>query len=327
MEINHKFKNLVGIYSIFNVANGKKYIGSSKDIYNRWHEHLHLLRHNRSHNNHLQAAFNKYGEDNFVFNILEFCKEDERFDREQYYIDFMMPEYNFSLNVLANIDREISEKQRKQISETLKKKYASGKLTTYIRKDISVNNFVYNIETWKLAGYFETLRDTARALNIDKTTVSKSKIIGRIYLNKYIIVTSSFKTVTELKNFFYENYMKAKTTIDRINYIISIKNDGNLIYYRSYQKCAEAVNCSPETLRNHNNATIDNPYIIEKSGLKFCVSDKFIPLKEVAVPIEESLELLQTNIGEGCDANTEISTETNESVPVYSVETEPEKSE
>lgn len=313
MEINYKFRNLVGIYSIFNVVNGKKYIGSSKDIYNRWHEHLHLLRRNDSHNKHLQAAFNKYGEDNFVFNILEFCKEEERFDREQYYINFMLPEYNFSLNVLANSDREISVEQRKQISETLKKKYASGELTPYIRKDISVNNFVYNIETWKLAGTFETLRDTARALNIDKATVSKSKIVGRIYQDKYIIVTSPFKTVTELKNFFYENYMRAKTTVEHINYIMSIEDNGDLIYYRSYQKCAEAANCCSETLRNHNYATIDNPYIVEKSGLKFCVSDKFIPLKETAVPIEESLELLQTNIGGDCDVNTEITSETKES--------------
>lgn len=42
---------------------------------------------------------------------------------------------------------------------------------------------------------------------------------------------------------------------------------------------------------------------------------------------EESYRELQTNIGEGCDVNPEISTETKESVPSYSVETEPEKSE
>ena len=34
----------------------------------------------------------------------------------------------------------------------------------------------------------------------------------------------------------------------------------------------------------------------------------------VAVPIEESSELLQTKIGEGCDANPEVTTETKESV-------------
>ena len=37
--------------------------------------------------------------------------------------------------------------------------------------------------------------------------------------------------------------------------------------------------------------------------------------------------LKQTNIGEGWDANTEITTETKESVASQSVELEPEKSE
>lgn len=42
---------------------------------------------------------------------------------------------------------------------------------------------------------------------------------------------------------------------------------------------------------------------------------------------EESFKLLETNIGEGCDANPEITTETKESVASYSVETEPAKAE
>lgn len=42
---------------------------------------------------------------------------------------------------------------------------------------------------------------------------------------------------------------------------------------------------------------------------------------------EELYKELQTNIGEDCDVNPEISTETKESVSSYSVETEPEKSE
>ena len=37
--------------------------------------------------------------------------------------------------------------------------------------------------------------------------------------------------------------------------------------------------------------------------------------------------LKQTNIGEGCDANTEITTETKESVASQSVELEPKKLE
>lgn len=327
MEINSKLKDLVGIYSIFNLANGKKYIGSSKNIYNRWHEHWHNLKNNKAHNLHLQAAWNKYGEENFVFNVLEYCSEEERFEREQYYIDFMLPEYNFSLQVTANIGREISEEQKMQISKTLKKKYASGELKPFIRKDIMVKNYVYNIKTWKLAGVFNDFASTARAFKIDKTTISGKKIIGRIYQNDYIIVTEPILTVGQLKNFFYENYMKAKTTVDTIKYIISFSKDGELVYHRSYQACANVVQCSPETLRNHTDATINNPYQIIKSGLYYCVSDKYIPLEDTAVPIEESLELLQTNIGELCDENTEISSETKASEPSYSVEIEPSNEE
>lgn len=40
---------------------------------------------------------------------------------------------------------------------------------------------------------------------------------------------------------------------------------------------------------------------------------------------EKSYRPIQTNIGEGCDANTEITTETKESVASQSVELEPNK--
>ena len=298
MNIDIKLKNLSGIYSIFNLLNGKKYIGSSKNIYNRWHEHLHNLKNNKAHNLHLQNAWNKYGEENFVFNVLEYCKEEERFEREQYYIDFMLPEYNFSLQVVANSEREISEKQKLQISETLKKKYASGELKPFKRTDNAVKNYVYNIKNWTLSGIFEDFASTSRALKLDKATITSSKIVGRIYKDDYIITTEKFNDIIQLKNYFYENYMKAKTTVENINYIISFSDKDNLIYHRSYQACAKIVQCSPETLRNHTDATLNNPYKILKSDLFYCVSNEYIPIKGTAVPIEESLELLQTNIGE-----------------------------
>lgn len=43
-QIPIKSKNRCGVYSIFNLVNGKRYVGSSVDIYNRLHEHLHNLR-------------------------------------------------------------------------------------------------------------------------------------------------------------------------------------------------------------------------------------------------------------------------------------------
>lgn len=61
-----------GIYTITNKVTGKLYIGESLDIYRRWHnEHIPQLRKNRHYNKELQNDFNKYGEKNFSFEILE----------------------------------------------------------------------------------------------------------------------------------------------------------------------------------------------------------------------------------------------------------------
>ncbi len=61
-----------GIYCIENKINNKTYIGSSKNLYQRLLKHFALLRHNKHENAHLQSAWNKYGEDSFTFEILDY---------------------------------------------------------------------------------------------------------------------------------------------------------------------------------------------------------------------------------------------------------------
>ena len=60
-----------GIYQIKNIINGKKYIGLSKNCENRFKKHKGLLKNNKHENIKLQNAWNKYGEQNFVFSIIE----------------------------------------------------------------------------------------------------------------------------------------------------------------------------------------------------------------------------------------------------------------
>jgi len=76
------------IYKITNIENGKIYIGSAVDINVRKRKHLSLLRRSIHPNKHLQSAFNKYGEEKFLFSIVEHVENsDELLIREQYYID------------------------------------------------------------------------------------------------------------------------------------------------------------------------------------------------------------------------------------------------
>ena len=74
---------------IINLVNGKRYVGSSVNIYQRLHDHVHNLKNNCAHNQHFQNSWNKHGEINFIYSVLEFCDRNLQFDREQFYIDLI----------------------------------------------------------------------------------------------------------------------------------------------------------------------------------------------------------------------------------------------
>lgn len=59
------------IYKIRNVVNGNFYVGSTVRYHQRAQAHRRLLRRNAHHCKHLQAAWNKYGEECFKFEIVE----------------------------------------------------------------------------------------------------------------------------------------------------------------------------------------------------------------------------------------------------------------
>lgn len=128
------------IYKIINTVNGKFYVGSTGNMYERTRGHRNLLRRGRHHCKHLQAAWNKYGERAFVFVVVE---KVEAYDLLQKAEDVWLLEhvgkdycYNTSLYSDApmrgipkekhpNFGVPVSEEQRKLISESLKAFYAS----------------------------------------------------------------------------------------------------------------------------------------------------------------------------------------------------------
>lgn len=81
-------KKICGVYSITNLKNNKRYIGSSKNIESRWADHKRRLKRNVHHSIHLQRAWNEYGEQNFCFEILEECLKEQLFEKEQWWYDF-----------------------------------------------------------------------------------------------------------------------------------------------------------------------------------------------------------------------------------------------
>jgi len=65
------------IYKIINLIDGKFYVGSTTNKPERFRTHRSMLRGNRHHSPKLQAAWNKHGENNFVFKVIDVIPEDK----------------------------------------------------------------------------------------------------------------------------------------------------------------------------------------------------------------------------------------------------------
>jgi hypothetical protein len=123
MKIDTQLKTLVGIYCIENTVNGKKYIGSSTNIYQRGLKHRSQLRSISHPNKKLQNSYNKHEEKNFIFYVVELCLKKDLIRLEQHYIDFYLPFYNLMLQVER---KDFSAETKLQISNSLKKRYREG---------------------------------------------------------------------------------------------------------------------------------------------------------------------------------------------------------
>ena len=115
---------MIGIYKIINIINNKCYVGSSINIISRWNQHKKDLKSNKHHSIKLQRSYNKYGENNFKYEIIEECEKGLLLIREKYNID-LLDCYNNGYNIAipANcvmLGRNHSEKTKEILREKSK---------------------------------------------------------------------------------------------------------------------------------------------------------------------------------------------------------------
>lgn len=120
MENNYN----IGIYQIKNKKNGKVYIGSSIELSKRLYHHRCVLNNNTHKNNHLQNAWNKYGEESFEFTIIEYCDKNDCSIREQYWMEkLQVVAKGYNINPKADrlvLTPQVIEKRRQTMLDNFK---------------------------------------------------------------------------------------------------------------------------------------------------------------------------------------------------------------
>ena len=66
---------MICIYVITNIINDKQYVGQAVVKDKRWRDHRIMLKAGKHRNRHLQASYNKYGKDAFVYTVLEIVSD------------------------------------------------------------------------------------------------------------------------------------------------------------------------------------------------------------------------------------------------------------
>src|SRR5579859_1414595 len=85
------------IYRILNTVNKHRYYGHTNCANRRENDHFLDLQRGIHTNDHLQNAWNKYGPDAFIFEVMFLCEDREHaLELEQQCLDILKPEYNIS---------------------------------------------------------------------------------------------------------------------------------------------------------------------------------------------------------------------------------------
>lgn len=113
-----------GIYSIINLIDDKRYVGSAINLNKRLYEHKRQLQNNKHPNRYLQFAWNKHGSKVFEFYIIENCEKENLINKEQAWLDWLkclVPNgYNLSPTANSQLGFKHSNETKLKISVAAK---------------------------------------------------------------------------------------------------------------------------------------------------------------------------------------------------------------
>lgn len=213
--MRNKKSVITGIYKISNILDDRKYIGSAKNIHNRWRVHKCELRKNEHSNRKLQNWVNKYSINYLIFEVIEVCTEEMLLIREQWYLDNVIDwknDWNICKVAGSSLGTKHSEESKAKMSQAHKgKKCSQGTLDACSIPVAQYDLYGIFIRKWSSA------KEASRNLDIHDNTINTCRK-GRCasaggFMWKYYTTDDNIEP-------YNINNKKAVTLIDSDNNII-----------------------------------------------------------------------------------------------------------
>lgn len=191
--------NQSGIYRWVNNLNGKTYVGSAINLSKRLGSYFNEKELNRNPRP-IQDALLKYGHQNFTLEILEYCSKAKLLEREQFYLDLLIPDYN----ILKYAYSLLGFKHSEETLEKLKTRIVSPEhkeILSSIHKGKLVSEETRNKLAVATASYRKNNPLTTEALaNITAKTLAREGVSVSV-LNTQTNEIKEFSNQTEAGEF------------------------------------------------------------------------------------------------------------------------------
>lgn len=242
-EIKDYNKKQSGIYRIVNLINNNFYIGSSNNLYIRQIHHFTGLRNKKHFNIYLQNAVDKYGLENFKFEILSTCPPEYLIQLEQWFINNLKPTYNILREV---VNSQLGLKWRQESKDKLSKSKTIGPIYEY-----------------DLAGFFvKEWKSVEEIVNVLKYTPSVVRYVLNGKINKCKISIFKYEKLDRISPYNSKKINKGKKQI-------IYKKDKKGVILKTYsglKECSIDLGISRNTISAalFYNSFKSKDYILEK---------------------------------------------------------------
>lgn len=136
------------IYILKNLKNNKVYIGSTNNINRRFYNHLKDLRTNKHYNKHLQHSWNKYGEENFIFETLDSRSFNIEELENEYIVKYKSNNYTFGYNLAIPGKRRLYKYSKESIEKQKRKLFKKVYQFNFKNELVRIYNSIKDVEEY-----------------------------------------------------------------------------------------------------------------------------------------------------------------------------------